>query len=138
MEHDSLSRAGLRTTKTMIYMLVLIAIHTDTEWAHSYERLVPRKCTYDDRLKKYKGKRKVIGRIAGQMISLIYALLKTDQEVISKFPPGATLPDPTLYDRAHIRAIAKESILQQSRKHNRTELCCHRKFNFLLTCLDEH
>ena len=34
------------------------------------------------------GKKQVMGRVAGQMISLIYALLKRDQEVLRSTPPG--------------------------------------------------
>lgn len=38
-------------------------------------------------------------RIAGQMISVIYALLKKDQAVLDKLPPGVKPPEPTLYDQ---------------------------------------
>jgi hypothetical protein len=40
----------------------------------------------------------VFGRIAGQIIEMIYALLKQDQEVLSKVPPGGKAPEPTLYN----------------------------------------
>ncbi|WP_126629548.1 hypothetical protein [Dictyobacter alpinus] len=60
--------------------------------------LVPLKCSYDERTRTYKGKLKVIGRIAGQMISLIYALLKKDWEVLAATPPGKEPPEPTIYD----------------------------------------
>ena len=43
---------------------------------------------------------KVFGRIAGQMIEMIYALLKKDAEVLGKVPPGVEPPEPILYDRA--------------------------------------
>jgi hypothetical protein len=33
------------------------------------------------------------------MISVIYALLKKDQEVLSKLPPGVKPPEPMLYDQ---------------------------------------
>jgi hypothetical protein len=55
-------------------------------------------CRYDERKKDYRGKLKVIGRIAGQMASMIFALLKTDQETLSKVPPGQEPPPPMLYD----------------------------------------
>jgi hypothetical protein len=86
--------------KQMMYLIVWKAIGTETEWAHIYQRLVPIKCSYDERTRSYKGKGKVIGRIAGQMICLMYALLKKDAEVLSKVPPGSTPPEPTLYDPA--------------------------------------
>ncbi len=54
--------------------------------------------TYDERIKDYRGKKKVLGRIAGQMASMIFALLKTDQETLSKMPPGEVPPPPLLYD----------------------------------------
>jgi hypothetical protein len=34
------------------------------------------------------------------MASMIYALLKTDQETLSQVPPGELPPPPMLYDRA--------------------------------------
>jgi hypothetical protein len=40
-----------------------------------------------------------IGRFAGQMIRTMYALLKTDAEVLSYVPPGETPPPPILYNR---------------------------------------
>jgi hypothetical protein len=60
--------------------------------------LLPRLAIYDERIKGYRGKLKVIGRIAGQMGSMIFALLKTDQETLSKVPPGQEPPPPMLYD----------------------------------------
>ncbi len=60
---------------------------------------MPIKCGYDERTRSYKGKLKVIGRIAGQVIEMIYALLKKDAEVLSKIPPGVEPPAPMLYDR---------------------------------------
>ena len=84
--------------KSMVYLLVLQVIKHDTEWAKIYQRLVPKKCSYDERRRKYIGKRKVIGRIAGQMISLTYVLLKTDQELLTSLRPGETPSPPMLYD----------------------------------------
>jgi len=55
---------------------------------------------YDERLKDYRGKLRVIGRIAGQMASMIFALLKTDYETVSQLPAGQELPPPMLYDPA--------------------------------------
>ena len=40
----------------------------------------------------------MIGRIAGQMISVAYVLLKKDDETLSKLAPGAEPPEPELYD----------------------------------------
>jgi hypothetical protein len=46
----------------------------------------------------YKGKGKALGHIVGRLITLIYALLRKDYEVISHLAPGAAPPEPLLYD----------------------------------------
>jgi hypothetical protein len=56
---------------------------------------VPRKCVYDERKAQYIGKNKVVGRIAGQLITVMFTLLKRDQEVQQN---GGVLPEPELYD----------------------------------------
>ena len=82
-----------------MYLVVCRLIQQrDTEWAKLYERLVPRKCAYDERRQANRGTGKVIGRVAGQMIEMLYALLKQDAEVLSQVAPGETPPDPILYD----------------------------------------
>ncbi|WP_220196744.1 hypothetical protein [Ktedonospora formicarum] len=48
--------------------------------------------------KGYRGKLKPLGRIAGQMASMIFALLKTNQELLAKVPFGQDPPVPMLYD----------------------------------------
>lgn len=98
LDHARLSPRGLRQAKQMLYLVVWKAIQMDCEWARIYERLVPIKCSYDERTRRYIGRGKVIGRIAGQMVSVIYTLLKHDQEIVSKLAPGAKAPDPVLYD----------------------------------------
>ena len=101
-----LSPAGTRATRTILYLAVCKAVQEDCAWARLYERLVPKKCAYDERKKKYVGKTKVIGRVAGQMIKTMYMLLKTDAELLATIPPGMEPPDPQLYDpeihRAHV------------------------------------
>ncbi len=69
-----------------------------TEWAKLYERLVQAKCPADPRTGERSGKLRVIGRVAGQLIEAMYALLKTDAEVLSKVPKGKEPPPPLLYD----------------------------------------
>src|SRR5258707_4101834 len=54
----------------------------------------------DERTHRLVGREKVIGRLAGQMTSVIYALLKKDQELLLHLAPGATPPEPQLYDPA--------------------------------------
>jgi transposase len=98
-DRSSLSHTGTRTMKQIMFLIAISAIRLDNEWAKIYERLVPIKCGYDERTRTHKGKLKVIRRIAGQIIGMIYALLKKDAEVLSKVPPGVKVPEPTLYDR---------------------------------------
>ncbi len=99
-DRSSLSHAGTRTMKQMMFLITISATRLDNEWARLYERLVPIKCSYDERTRSHKGKLKVVGRIARQIIEMIYALLKKDAEVLSKVPPGVEPPAPMLYDRA--------------------------------------
>lgn len=73
MNYTSITRAGTRTMKQTMFLIVGNAIQMDCEWAKIYERLVPVKCAYDERTRSYKGKLKVIGRLAGQITSMIYA-----------------------------------------------------------------
>ena len=84
--------------KHMLFLMATRATTFECEWARIYRRLLPRLATYDERIKDYRGKLRVIGRIAGQMASMIFALLKTDQETLSMLPPGQDPPPPMLYD----------------------------------------
>lgn len=97
-DRTKLARRGVRPMKQMLYIMALRSITIECEWARIYQRLLPRMGTYDERIKDYRGKKKVLGRIAGQMASMIFALLKTDEETLSKVPPGEAPPPPMLYD----------------------------------------
>jgi hypothetical protein len=61
-----------------------------------------------------------MGRIAGQIIAVIFVLLKRDSETLSKLPFGAQLPEPVLYDpethRQH-RAGQYRAFTQQRASH---------------------
>ncbi len=94
-----LSPRGVRQTKHTMYLVVWRAIQWDSEWKEIYERLLPRKCRTDERTHRLIGREKVIGRLAGQMTSVIYALLKQDYELLMRTEPGKEPPEPTLYDR---------------------------------------
>jgi len=65
-----------------------------------YERLVARKCHVDERTRRLVGREKVIGRLAGQLTSVIFVLLKKDQEMLAHLASGATPPAPQRYDAA--------------------------------------
>lgn len=108
-------RGGTRPAKKALFLIVANAIQLDSEWKRLYERLVPKKCSYDERTREYKGKKKVIGRIAGQMISLIYGLLKRDQEVVQNTAPGHTPPNSELYDAVKHKTHRKVSIVHSNR-----------------------
>jgi transposase len=71
-----LSKRGVRPMKQMLFLMAMRATILEGEWAHIYQRLLSRLAIYDERTKDYRGKLKVIGRIAGQMASMIFALLK--------------------------------------------------------------
>ena len=98
-DRQRLTPRGNRSMKRIMYLIVWQAIQMkDSEWAKLYERLVPRLCSYDERKQSYTGKGKVIGRLAGQITSVIYALLKKDDETLRTLAPGAKPPEPVLYD----------------------------------------
>lgn len=99
LDRARLSPRGTRLMKRAMYLIVWKAIQTkDSVWAQIYEHLVPIKCSYNEHLRRYTGRGKVIGRIAGQIISVIFTLLKHDQEILRNLPPGVEPPEPVLYD----------------------------------------
>jgi transposase len=99
MDQTTLSTRGVRPMKQLLFIVAAKATTLDCEWAKIYQRLLPRLCTYDEKAREYRGKKRVLARIAGQMTSMMYALLKTDQETLSQVPPGELPPPPMLYDR---------------------------------------
>lgn len=96
----SLTSDGARMTRQALYMLAMNVIRMDTEWKAIYDRLVPLKCRYDERTGRYTGKLKVLGRICGQIIEMLYMFLTTDAALVAATPPGEEPPSPMLYDRA--------------------------------------
>jgi transposase len=97
-DRTKLTTRGVRPVKYMLFLIAERAISLDCEWTHIYNRLLPRISIYDERLRDYRGKMKVIGRIAGQITTMIFALLKTDQEALNKLLPGEEPPPPMLYN----------------------------------------
>lgn len=99
LDSAKLTRAGTRTMKQMLFLIVGNAIQKkDCEWAKLYERLVPVKCRWDERTRSFKGKLVVMGRLAGQITEMIFALLKQDAELLRNVPFGQEPPPPALYD----------------------------------------
>lgn len=100
--------SGARLAKRALYLAVLTATHYPSAWKALYDRLVPKKCSYDERTRKWRGKMKVIGRVAGQMIEMIFRLLKQDADLLASIPPGTEPPPPQLYDEAkHLSAMTR-------------------------------
>jgi Transposase IS116/IS110/IS902 family len=96
LDRAKLPPRGARLMKRTMYLVVWQTLRfPDNEFARLYEHLLPRKCVYDDRTRQYVGRGKVIGRVAGQLLTVIFTLLKRDQERTAK---GGKLPDPELYD----------------------------------------
>jgi hypothetical protein len=91
-DRTRLATRGVRPMKKMHYLMAARSVSLECEWARIYQRLLPRMGTYDERTKDDRGKKRIFGRIAGQMASMIYALLKRDQETLSQVPPGETPP----------------------------------------------
>jgi transposase len=98
LDRARLSPRGARLLKPAFYLAVWRAIRLDGEWARLYERLVPLKCRYDEKKRTVVGRGRVSGRVAGQMLSVAYTLLKKDQEMLDKLPAGTSVPEPALYD----------------------------------------
>jgi transposase len=98
MDSMVLARTGNRLLKHTVFLIALNAVRIDGPWRVLYNRLVPLKCAYDERLGRYKGRMKVIGRVAGQIVGVIFVLLKRDALLVASSPPGAVLSPPELYD----------------------------------------
>ncbi len=100
---EKLGKGGNRLLKRTISLIVSSAVRYDPTWRALYKRLESRLCSYDGRTKKWKGKGKVIGHVAGQMIKVMYILLKQDARLIRNHKAGQELPEPELYDpRKHL------------------------------------
>jgi transposase len=98
-DRTRLTPAGSREMKRIMYLVAWNAITHETEWASLYKRLVPRLCPYDERVQAYRGRGKAIGHVIGRLITLIYALLRQDEETLSHLAPGTNPPEPVLYER---------------------------------------
>ncbi|SRR5579875_59507 len=100
LDWSRLTPRGVRSMRQTMYLIIWRAIQWDTDWKEVYDRLIARKCHVDERTRRLVGREKVIGRLAGQMTSVIFVLLKKDLERLSHLAPGATPPAPQLYDAA--------------------------------------
>lgn len=104
-DRDTQTRTGSRLIKQEMYLICVEAVKSEP-WKSFYERLVIKKCSYDARLKgsemkRYRGKMKVIGRLAGTILTLIFAFLKEDAKIVDACcKAGKEPPAPCLYDPA--------------------------------------
>lgn len=112
-DNSTLTKVGTRLMKKTMYLLTINAIRSEP-WASLYLRLVERKCSYDPRLEKYRGKGRVIGRIAGQITTMVYAFLKRDANLVDSLPEGSPLPEPMLYDPAVHQADRHHQVAQSA------------------------
>jgi transposase len=113
----ALTRAGERTMKATMFLVAVRAVAAPGPWADLYHRLVERGCAFDERKRDYVGKKRILGRIAGQLLALIHGLLRTDIELRPRTPPQESLPEPRLYDPAiHLahQAGGYQSLKQQT------------------------
>jgi transposase len=103
-DRSSLHKGGNRMLKGTMYLVTLSAIKDDPTWRALYLRLVARMCWYDHDKKKWRGRMKVIGRIAGQIIRVIYVLLKRDHALVAGWTGSKEeLPPPEVYSvKKHI------------------------------------
>jgi transposase len=120
-DRTRLAPGGSREMKRVMYLVAWNAIKGETEWANLYKRLVPRLCTYDERTQAYKGRGKAIGHVIGRLITLIYALLRQDNETLSHLAPGTQPPDPVLYDAElhRLHRTGHYQSLKRTRPENR-------------------
>ncbi len=94
-----LTPRGSRLMKRTMYLAAWKSIQVEgSEFRQLYEKLIPRKCRYDERLGRYVGRDRVLGRIVGQLISVIYALLKREELALRAARTGHSLTEPELYD----------------------------------------
>lgn len=116
-DSTKLTKGGLRMMRKELYLCAWRAVEKDTEWAIIYEGLVERLCGYDARKDDYIGKNRVIGRIAGQMINMVYSLLRRDYELLRRLAPGETPPPPELYDRSIHRAHRLSGLAKRNKRN---------------------
>ena len=98
IDSTTLNKSGNALLKQTMYLVVMNAIQHDETWKALYTRMVEKKCAYDAKSGKYKGRMKVLGHVAGEMIEIMYVLLRKDYDLLSALQDGQTPPAPQLYD----------------------------------------
>lgn len=109
--------------RRLMFLVVSNAVRFDPTWEALYQRLVARMCYYDARRRKMVGKLRVTYRLAGQMINVIYCLLKRDYVLTSGWQRSDPLPDPELYspEEHHVmKTMTAKSGGGRGTRHQRT------------------
>src|SRR5262249_10924815 len=71
LDHAKLTPRGVRALKQALFLAAWGASRGGAnEFARLYERLVPRKGAFEERKREYIGKNKVVGRVAGQILTV--------------------------------------------------------------------
>jgi len=99
-DYSTLKKGGHSQLKRTVFLITTVAIKQNTRFRQLYERLVPRMCPYNERLGDYTHKMKPLGRVAGQMLGVMYTLLKKDHDILASLKEGDEIPAPVLYDPA--------------------------------------
>jgi transposase len=99
LDTTSIARSGNRALRQAIYLSTWHAVRSDGIWRELYERLHKRICTWDARKQRWRGRNKVLARLASQLLCVIYSLLKADYTLLQSVAAGDPLPEPQLYDR---------------------------------------
>lgn len=97
---SALDRGGNKLLKSTLYFIAVNAVRHDPTWKTLFDRLVQRKCNLDIRTGKYRGVKKVYGRICGQIVGILYILLKKDADLVRTWQGPGGLPEPELYSAA--------------------------------------
>jgi transposase len=96
--HTHLGKGGNRILKRSLFLITLRVVQVEP-WKSLHTRLVQRMCYWDEKKGKYVGKMKVIARIAGQLVRVIYSLLWRDARIVERArAAGKEPPPPQLYD----------------------------------------
>jgi len=96
-DRTTLTKAGNKLMRRTMFLIVCSAVKSDAKWKALYNRLVERKCAFDAEKGEYMGKMPVIGRIAGQLIRVMYVLLKRDYDLLQGLKDGEEPPEPQCY-----------------------------------------
>jgi transposase len=113
MDKTALVRVGHPMMRHTMYLVTISSLIYDKTWRALYDRLVARG-EYDPIRQTFRGKKKVMGRITGQIIKVMYVLLKRDYDLLQSLKEGETPPPPELYDTAKHRVVPAKLVEDES------------------------